>query len=312
MLLVPVCQQEGNAEIPRQAVNLLATAGQWTGPDAPQIIEAGEMFAYMNGAAELYLAYQFDHLEVFEYTAEEQDDILVEIYAMETSDDAFGLFSLDWEGEPVTFSSEPADSSVALPQRALYDGGWLRMCAGSVYARIMTYQETPESRDAVLALGQMIAENRAQPAEPEIVQMLPQRIGSDWAIRQDRVAFFRSHQVLNSLYYLSHENLLNLNHSTEAVFAPYQRNAETETTQQVVYVIGVRYASSEHAQDALKQCHTAYLSKQHSVVENEKFHTIRYDDGWGGFRRNGASLTLIFEGPDQDTVRTFAEHISGS
>lgn len=59
---------------------------------------------YMNGGGELYLAYRFDHLEVYEYTAEQQEDIVAEVYVMHTSADAFGLLSLDWEGEPVTIS----------------------------------------------------------------------------------------------------------------------------------------------------------------------------------------------------------------
>jgi hypothetical protein len=90
------------------AENLPRTLGAWTRSDSAEIIDESNIFDYMNGAGELYLAYRFDHLDVYEYTSEQQDDILVEVYVMHTSDDAFGLLSLDWGGEPATFS--PSDA----------------------------------------------------------------------------------------------------------------------------------------------------------------------------------------------------------
>jgi len=55
----------------------------------------------MDGAGELYLGYRFDHLESYEYEVQSEKNILVELYFMKTADDAFGLLSLDWGGEPV-------------------------------------------------------------------------------------------------------------------------------------------------------------------------------------------------------------------
>jgi len=75
--------------------------GLWTRPDSPRIVDAKNIFDYMDGAGELYLGYCFDHLEVYEYQAKSQKNILVELYFMKTSNDAFGLLSLDWGGEPM-------------------------------------------------------------------------------------------------------------------------------------------------------------------------------------------------------------------
>ncbi|MEE9536609.1 MAG: DUF6599 family protein, partial [Desulfobacterales bacterium] len=84
-------------------INLPKAVGGWTRPEAPRLINSQNIFKYMNGAGELYLGYRFHHLEVFAYSSDGQDNILVELYFMETSDDAFGLLSLDWGGEPVSF-----------------------------------------------------------------------------------------------------------------------------------------------------------------------------------------------------------------
>jgi hypothetical protein len=60
----------------------------------------------MNGAGELYIGYRFRHLDVYEYTSGSEENILVELYYMETPDDAFGLLSLDWGGESVTLNKK--------------------------------------------------------------------------------------------------------------------------------------------------------------------------------------------------------------
>ena len=84
---------------------LLKTVGIWTRPDSPKLIGKSNIFDYMDGAGELYLAYRFDHLESYEYEAEGQKEILVELYFMESSDDAFGLLSLDWAGDAMNLNA---------------------------------------------------------------------------------------------------------------------------------------------------------------------------------------------------------------
>ena len=78
--------------------DLPKTVGAWTRSETTRLIDSANIFGYMNGAGELYLGYRFNHLEVFNYTADGQPKILVELYYMKTPDDAFGLLSLDWGG----------------------------------------------------------------------------------------------------------------------------------------------------------------------------------------------------------------------
>jgi len=53
------------------------SVGAWSRPESSKIIDSTNIFKYMNRAVELYLGYRFDHLEVFDYTSENQDNILV-------------------------------------------------------------------------------------------------------------------------------------------------------------------------------------------------------------------------------------------
>ena len=305
------------AEMTANTVNLPKTIGVWARPDSARIIDASNIFDYMNGAGELYLSYGFDHLEVYEYTpASQQAGILVEVYVMKSSNDAFGLLSTDWGGEPAAIHPVPpvqARPSVAPPTRALYGGGLLRLQADTIYARVMAYRETPESREAVLSLGRNIAADRKLSDEPKILNILAPTMDSDWKLRKDRIAYFRSHLVLNSLYYLSHQNILNLDHSTEAVTAVYQNASDTGTAKSV-RLLFVNYDTPIKARRALDDFRSAYLPEHQKGFEpgvNQKYaNIVKIEDGWLGYTLNGGYLGIVFECPNRESAQMFINHMS--
>jgi len=295
-------------------INLPKTIGTWTRPDAAQIIDSTNIFKYMNGAGELYLSYDFNHLEVYEYTADNQKSILVELYSMKTSDDAFGLLSLDWGGEPVAFNHSPvskASHAIAPPNRALYGKGLLRIWSDNIYARIMTEHETPDSREVVLSLGRAIVANHENPPQPTLLNILPQTIGLDWKLRNDRIGCFHSYLVLNSLYYLSHQNILNLDLSAEAMIAPYEK-ANNGDLKRVQFLF-VKYSDASQARQALEKFHKAYLPERKrdfvegSMAENPNFFKI--EDGWLGYKLHGPFIALVFECPDQKSAQDILKQI---
>ena len=290
-------------------LNLPKTIGAWTRPDSPQIITSENIFDYMDGAGELYLGYRFDHLEVYEFTADNQDDILVELYFMKSSDDAFGLLSQDWGGDPVDFESSSvskATQNIAPSHRALYGGGLLRIWSDNLYIRIMAYRETPESKEAVLSLGQAIAENRKHPPQPQLLQILHLTVDSDWKLRSDRIAYFRSYLVLNSFYYLSHENILNLDLSTEAVTAPYENITTTGERKRVQFLF-IKYENPERSEQALDNFLKAYLPEHKkdftpgSTAKSSNFYEV--EDGWLGYQLFGKCIALVFGCPHQESAQ---------
>ena len=305
-----------NAEMTVTAVNLPATVDAWTQSSSTRIVDSSNIFEYMNGGGELYLAYGFDHLEITEYTADQKDDITVEVYVMKSTDDVFGLLSLDWGGEPVTFSTSPAVSpepTIAPSHRALYGKGLLRMGADNIYVRILAYRETPEVKKAILSLGQTISANRTPPPEPELLKVLPQTIGSMGELRIDRIGYFRSHLVLNSLYYVSHQNILDLNHDTIAVAAPYETTESAKAAKRVQFLF-VDYPDPAQALKALGHFHNAYLPEHKpgfgsgDGMKHSNYFNI--EDGWLGYRLDGKYLAVVFGCPSKEAAETFMEHIS--
>jgi hypothetical protein len=273
--------------VPSQAaaatVNLPATADAWRRPEAPRRIEPAAIFEYMDGAGELYLAYRFDHLDVVEYASPADGEILVELYWMRTSEDAYGLLSGDWGGEPVVLKE-------AVPPggpRALYGAGLLRIWSGDLYARVMATRESEASRAAVLAIGRVIAAGRTDPPPPRLVTHLPQTAAA-LTLRPDSVCFLRSHLVLNSVYFVSQKDILNLGPNAEAVTARYGK----------ARLLLVRYPNAGAARAALERFRTVYLPEAGTGEGG----AARIEDGWTGFRLSGRSLAVVFEAADREAA----------
>jgi hypothetical protein len=290
-------------------LDLPKTVGVWNKPDSPRVVTSEKIFKYMNGAGELYLGYRFRHLEVFDYTSGNQDNILVELYFMESSDDAYGLLSLDWGGEPVSFRDASANTSIpiqASPTTALYGAGLLRVWSDNLYARVMAYSETPASKKAVFALGHAIAKHRKKALQPKLVNVVSPQVGSDWKLRADRLSFFRSYLVLNSIYYLSEKNILNLDLSTAAVVAPYEQISNSTERKRSRFLV-VKYENQQHARQALNHFHGVYLPEFKKEVTDdsatESPSLFKLEDGWLAYKLIGNYITVVFECPDQESAR---------
>jgi len=308
LTIVMVFATHEGADAEMSPYYLPESVGAWSRPESAKIIDSTNIFKYMNGAGELYLGYRFDHLEVFDYTSENQDDILVELYFMETSDDAFGLLSLDWGGEPVSFDGSPTNSSnrsLTSWARALYGAGLLRIWSDNLYIRVMAFRETPASRQAVLALGKAITANRKTPPAPELLKFLAPHVGSAWKLRKDRLSFFRSYLALNSMYYISHENILDFDLSTEAVIATYEHISSAGDRTRSQFLL-VKYENHVHARKALNHFHDVYLPehKKEFTADSpaKSLSLFKIEDGWVGYKLINNYAAIVFECPDRKSA----------
>jgi hypothetical protein len=304
---------EATGKMKAGKLDLPKSVGVWNRLESPRIINSKNIFKYMNGAGELYLGYRFRHLEVFDYTSADQGNILVELYFMETSDDSFGLLSLDWGGEPASFDGEPAtisNQSFTSPTRTLYGGGLMRLWSNDIYVRIMAERATPAAKDAIFTLGKAIAANTKHSPEPALVKILPLAIDTGWKLRVDRLRFFRSHLVLNSIYYLSHENILDLDLSAEAVSASYERVPGSGDPKRSQFLL-VQYENTERARQALNRFHDAYLPghKKEKTTESAAYSPglFKLEDGWMAYKLIGKHIAIVFESPDPESARAILQ-----
>jgi hypothetical protein len=291
-----------------QDVNLPKQAGRWVRPDAPRRITEETIFDYMDGAGELYLAYRFDHLDVYEYSAPEKrlGGIKVELYWMKSADDAFGLLSTDWGGDVVELHGRVGEPHAAVPAHdALYGGGLLRLWSGGLYARVMASRETAESRAQVLAIGRSIVSGRpASGPPPEILSNVPVRLPGGFELRPDRTCFFRSHYVLNAAYYLSPHDVLGLGLDVDASISEY-RTAGTGGTP--LHLILVAYPSTAAAEAALRTLQKAYAPPPAGQAsERPASAAAKVESGWIGWAAADRSLAVVLDAPGEGDAKELA------
>ncbi len=300
------------ADMTSSDINFPKTFENWTRSQQGKTINSQNIFKYMNGAGELYLSYRFDHLQVVEFKKSGQADILVEVYFMKSPEDAFGLLSLDWGGEPVDTDQTLTKTSVAPPHRSLYGAGLLRIAVDSIYVRILSNLETPEIRKTILSLGQWITKDRKACQEPKLLKKLPLKLGPDYTLQKDRIGYFRSYLVLNNMYYISHQNILNLNHSTNVVFAPYELEIDSNTKKKIQFLL-IKYPDKKILYKALEQFHKNYLTefpinyKKNGELAESNFYKI--EDGFVGYKLYESYLTILFEIPDQQLAESMLKQI---
>ena len=307
-------RKESSSMAENSSVNLPQKVGAWTRADGPRRVGPREIFDYMDGAGELYLGYRFKFLDVYHYAGPDQNEILVELYWMETAEDAYGLLSGDWGGEAIDPGSGATlvrtSTSVTAPPkndrpRALYGAGLLRMAANDLFARVMANAETEQSRKAVLALGQAVAAGRPVVSEPALMRALPRHAGG-FDLRGDRATFLRSHLVLNSVYFLSSENLLDLGPACELAAGAYASG--NSKGGKLIRLLLVRYPGEPAAEKALAHFRQVYLPEKHkssTAVPPGHSAVFSIEDGWVGFALTGRSLALVFESPAEQTANVF-------
>jgi hypothetical protein len=297
-------------------INLPDTVDGWKLEGPPRRIDRSNIFDYMDGAGELYLGYHFGHLLVFQYRDKDDNEILVELYHMKDSQDAFGLLSLDWGGESVMLDrpTEREDRNPVVPfSRALYGMGLLRVWSDDLYVRIMAFRETPGVREVILQLGKIITAERKNPAPPDLLGIVGPETNSGWILKKDRTAYFFSHLVLNSLYYLSHENILSLNQDTEALMTVYEKNLDKNTRNRI-YLLVIKYPDSNQAISALDGFINAYLPELKSQtdpgqkMENQDFFQV--EDGWLGYQLLKHYLVLAIGCPDLESAQEVLKQVN--
>ncbi len=301
---------EAGAVNPVPAITLPERAGPWLRQGAPRRITDETIFDYMDGAGELYLAYRFAHLDVYEYSAPDGSlgTIRVELYWMKGSDDAFGLLSTDWGGEVIDLRDQAAERGGAAtgvlhrpaqnrypavpPHDALYGGGLLRFWSGGLYGRVMASRESAQSRAQVLAIARSIVGGRPGNADPPgILSRIPVQLGGRFVLRPERTCFFRSHLVLNSVYYLAPEDVLGLGAAVDASVSEYR---PAEAGGRPVRLVEIVYPSPDAAAAALRTFVRSYVpAPARPAPAGSGSGTAKVEDGWVGWAAGDRRLAVV-------------------
>jgi len=250
-----------------------------------EIYDRNTSFRYMDGAAELYRSYAFKLLMVRKYVKTNHPSILVELFDMGSSEDAFGIFSY-----------ETGEEEVQIGQGSDYGGGLLRFWKGNYFANVYAERETPSMRKDILGIGHAVAGNiKKEGQKPALIKFLPADGLSERSIR-----YFHLHLVLNHHYFLSHENILRLGERTNGILATYL----PQQTKEKIFLLLVQYSTKGLAESAFKSFVKTYMP------ESSASRTIKTENGkWTSAKIHHQYILIVFDATSVEKTEQLIEAV---
>ena len=258
-----------------QEISLPAEAEGWRWDRKEMKYNTRTLFEYIDGAAELYLAYGFQNLRVRRLEKSNQPPVTVELYEMASSEDAYGVFSFERQDEPI-----------GIGQGSEFGGGLLRFWKGKYFVSIYPDGEGREVESAILKAGNTVANSiPAMGPEPKLLGFIP---GKDLGLVDKSVRYLKSHVLLNQRFFIAHQNILNLNRKTEVVLAQYLHE------KQKTNLLLIRYPTLKEAGGVYQSFMKAYLPDA-----GEKDHSKTEDRKWTFARQRNEFVLIVFGAPTE-------------
>lgn len=242
---------------------------KWDGKD--EEYNSQTIFKYIDGAAEVYLAYGFKGVAVRRFERPGKPLLVAETYEMGSSADAYGVFAFERQEE-----------EAGVGQGSEFGGGLLRFWKGNYFVSVYGEGEGAEVESVVLALGKRIAESiKTTGSKPALLRFLPDRT---FGLDEANVYFFRSHVLLNQRFFVAHQNILKLGRDVEAALGHYDRGGQR------MHLVLVHYPEERRAQEALQSFLKAYIPEARA-----KKPVLRTEDGkWTMARLYQEFLVIAF------------------
>lgn len=251
----------------------------WRVEGEDELYEGDEIFSYIDGAGEVYKAYNFQKLLVRRYVTEDLPEIVVDFFDMGSSKDAFGVFTHDLDGE-----------DVGIGQGSTYKGGLLSFWKDRFFISVYAEKEETLLRKALISLGRKISSLIPEEgAKPDLLELLPEE---ELDLKNTR--YFHNHFILNYHFFLADENILLLSQETEAVLGTYGAKGDRS------YLLVVRYPDSRKASQAYKSFLSAYMpdAKEPGVIQTE-------NKKWTASQCEDNLLVIVFDAPSASAAREF-------
>jgi len=125
-----------------------------------------KLYNYINGAADLYLTYDFQELKVAEYQNEKKASVTVEVYRHKTPTHAFGIYSQE------RLSSA---NFLNIGAQGYIEKNILIFTQANYYVKINSFNTGVEDEEVLLTFAKKVAENLAGKGSlPRILSVFPE------------------------------------------------------------------------------------------------------------------------------------------
>lgn len=222
------------------------------------IVDQQELRRYLGRSDELYFAYGFERLLIREYKNKKSFPLKVEAYLLNSSENAYGIFSFDQVGK-----------KIAIGQGAVYSLGILRFWKDRLFIKIIATEEYQElEKDAIMFAKIIDSKIKNTGQKPKIISYVPEE-----KLIPDSMHYFHKNISFNNIYYLPETIHLNLNEETNAVAVQYSFGGGNFPR-----LIIIEYPDNTLSETAYNSFKKSYFSDQKTVNESENNIIIQTDE----------------------------------
>jgi len=139
----------------------------WAPSGRPEVFQGEALYEYIDGGAEIYQEYGFHEVAVQDYKNRAGRAVTLEVYLMTSAAAAYGIYTFKTTGEGRATGWEGVEGEI--------EAYYLNLWRGSFLATVTGLDESPETAEGVMALGQAAAAKMSGSLEkPVLVESLPQ------------------------------------------------------------------------------------------------------------------------------------------
>lgn len=157
--------------------------------------DPNNLYDYINGAADSYLNYDFESLNLQRYKGNNNQSLKIEIYKHSNASTGFGIYS----------SERPTDGNwLNIGNQGYYEKGILNYYKGKYYVKIMTYQ-IENSKDILIKTANLISDKLGEDNEIlTALELFPdsgKQVNSEKYIHRN----FMGYESLNRVFTVEYE-----------------------------------------------------------------------------------------------------------
>ncbi|MEE9583907.1 MAG: DUF6599 family protein, partial [Candidatus Brocadiales bacterium] len=211
--------------------------GEWTLLEDPMVYKGENgLYEYIDGGADPYLSYSYRQVTVALYGDGEGREMLVELWAFDKSDDAFGAYTFDRSGNRYHLGDEATTFE-----------NYVWVWKGRHYIRFEPSGDDV-GLDEVVHTAEAILDGlpHGESLRPALLNYLP-----DQGLLEGNTKFFHNRIILDNIYIsdeVIEENVFGLGEETEVVVAEYMLEEDLPAMKLML----VKYPEAESARTAWK------------------------------------------------------------
>lgn len=247
----------------------------WQAAGQDRVFDTKTLYDYLDGGAEVYLAFDLKRVFVRKYRGPAGDELALDIYEFGSPEEAFGVFS-----------SERQDPAAGIGQDSEYGLGLLRFWQGRCLVSITASGDEKRAEGPILALGRAVAPLLGPAGGfPALLERLPQA-----GLQKNRTCYFHGAVNLNNRFFVSSENILNLDKRTDCVLAEYASGGPDTSR-----LLLIRYADVSLAGAAYSSFLRAYLPEARGTGSAKTGRGT-----WTMARLKANCVAVVFDAPSQE------------